>query len=93
MSKLLFAIAIISIIIGIIYSNNNMYWITGLFTILGLIFSVYEMIDDEMPEPKVMKTKSEITVEYSRRKSIPVIDIKLSKTEPSDFNCSVLKRK
>lgn len=92
MSKLLFAIAIISIIIGIIYSNNNMYWITGLFTILGLIFSVYEMIDDEMPDPKVIKTKSEIIVEYARRNKLPVVDIKLSQTKPSDMY-GVIKRK
>ena len=93
MSILLFLIAIISTITGIIYSNNNMYWVSILFTILAIIFFVYEMIKDTMPEPKQAKTKSEIIVEYSRRKSIPVIDIKLSKTEPSDFNCSVLKRK
>lgn len=56
MSYLTLLIGISLIISGNYYSNPNVYWLAGLFTIISLIFFVYEHINDVMPEPKQKKT-------------------------------------
>lgn len=58
MAILLNAISIILVITGIIYHNTNLFWLAGMLAIIAILFLIYSMVEDRMPEPMKKKTHS-----------------------------------
>ncbi len=58
MAILLNAISIILVITGIIYHNTNLFWLAGMLAIIAILFLIYSMVEDRMPEPIKKKPHS-----------------------------------